>query len=119
MQQPSDEVVKRLSLDTFMTTAPAPAPKLQNTPKAKRIRKTKDAIKQEQINALIAKEHELDAKSKTINIERCFLSELRVANEVWEELRARMIDQLEQMARAAEAKAKRDGRKTILIQDIV
>lgn len=122
MPQLSDEVYRSESLDRFAAEAPMPeiaSSDAQKRPKARRKRRTREEVRQEQINALIAKEHHLDGKSKTVNLERCFVTDLRVSSEVWEEIRARTIDSLEQLARSAETKAKRDGRKTILIQDIV
>jgi len=102
-----------MSLESFETGLPA------ETPKVRRTRRTRDEIGQEQRNALIAKEHELDSTSKTINIGKCFLTDLRVSSEVWEEIRGHLIDWLEQKAGEAQAKAARDGRKTIQIQDVV
>lgn len=122
MPQLSDEALRSASLDCFAVEVETPetaAPEAIEKPKAKRKRRSKEELRQADINALIAREHELDGKSKTLNIERCFLTDLRVSSEVWEELRARTVDSLEQLARSAEGKAQREGRKTILIQDII
>lgn len=123
MQECSDEARRSLSLDQFVTPLeegrPAIEQESEKKVKVKRKRRTKEELGQERRNALIAEEHALDAKSKTVNIGRCFLTDLRVGTEVWEELRARTIDSLELQARIAEGKAKRDGRKTILLQDII
>ena len=86
--------------------------------KPRKPRKTRADLDQDWRNKLIDKEHKLDGKSKTINLERCFLSKLRVSKEVWEEVRGRTIDRLDQEAGAAEARALKAGRSTIMMEDL-
>ena len=87
-------------------------------PKPRKPRKTRADLDLDWRNKQINKEHELDGKSKTINLERCFLTKLRVSKEVWEEVRARTIDQLDQEAAMAEARALKSGRSTIMMEDL-
>lgn len=116
MQETDNETPKSMRLEAF--NAPE-MPEPIARPGTKRARRTRAEVKREKICALIEREHALDGKSKTVNIERCFVTDLRVSNEVWEELRARIVDQLEQKAHLAEISATKDGRKTIKIQDII
>ena len=91
------------------------------TPRVKKTgkpRKTRADLDQDWRNKLIDKEHKLDGKSKTINLDRCFLTKLRVSKEVWEEIRGRTIDLLDQQAAAAEARALKTGRSTIMMEDL-
>jgi len=68
---------------------------------------------------IIEKEHKLDGKSKTINLQRCFLTRLRVSQEVWEEVRARTLESLCKWASEAEERAAKKGKKTIQMEDVI
>ncbi len=68
---------------------------------------------------VIEKEHKLDGKSKTINLQRCFLTKLRVSQEVWEEIRARTLESLCKWATEAEERAAKKGRKTVILEDVI
>lgn len=95
--------------------------KPNNPPKVRKVRKTRKTRadrNQDWRNNLIDKEHKLDGKSKTINLERCFLTKLRVSKEVWEEIRGQTIDRLDQLAQHAEERALRKGKKTIQMEDL-
>lgn len=110
------------TLDNFneeepvVTVVPTVVPVLK---KPRKPRKTRAELNLEWRNELIIKEHKLDGTSKTINLERCFLTKLRVSKEVWEEIRAQTIDLLDLQATRAEERALKGGRATIMLEDII
>jgi len=87
--------------------------------KKSRKRRAKAELEREWRIKNIEKEHKLDGKSQIVNLQRCFLTKLRVSQEAWEEIRARTIEWLEKWSREAEERAGKDGRKTIQIQDLI
>lgn len=102
----------------FGEAPPAPA-SVKAKPKAKAARRNKNEIAREKRVKAIEKEHKLDGKSMTVNLKRAFISDLRVSQDVWEEVRARTIEWLEKWSRQAEEAAKRKGKKTIQMEDII
>lgn len=87
--------------------------------KKTRKRRAKTEIEREWRVKTIEKEHKLDGKSMTINLKRCFITNLRVSQDVWEEVRARTIERLEQWSREAEERAQKKGKKTIQMEDLI
>ena len=82
----------------------------------KKERNTKEEVaRQHRLNII---QEEIDRGGTTINVKRCFLTDLRVSADVYEEVRIRMIHELEVYARRAEGSAKYRGSKTIQIQDV-
>lgn len=91
----------------------------KDSEKKPRKRRAKAELEREWRIKTIEKEHKLDGKSKTINLQRCFLTRLRVSQEVWEEIRARTLESLCKWASEAEERAAKQGRRTIQIQDVI
>lgn len=79
-------------------------------------RMTKDEVARQHRLKII--QNEIDRGGTTINVKRCFLTDLRVSADVYEEVRIRMIHELEVYARRAEGSAKYRGSKTVQIQDV-
>lgn len=95
-------------------------------PKKEHVERVKDQIRKERnTKEEVARQRrlkiiqeEIDRGGTTINVKRCFLTDLRVSADVYEEVRIRMIHELEVYARRAEGSAKYRESKTIQIQDV-
>lgn len=97
---------------------PPPVVPLPPKPKKAKVeRKSKNDVAREK--RVKRTETEVKHGGCMINIKKCFHSELRIAAEVLEEIRTEEIDRLEVRSRLAEESAKKKGRKTILLEDIV
>lgn len=111
-----------VSLDNFLSVKPD-EPQLKSIgaqpEKKPRKRRAKTELDREWRVKNIEKEHKLDGKSKTINLQRSFLTKLRVSQEVWEEVRARTLENLCKWAAEAEERALKKGRKTIILEDCI
>lgn len=107
------------TLDPFLKSekAPSPAP-VPKAPKTRKRRGKAELDREWRIKVLNA-EHKLDSRSKTVNLKRCFLTRLRVSNESWEEIRARVLERTCAWAVEAEKRAEKVGRKTILLEDLI
>jgi hypothetical protein len=64
-------------------------------------------------------EEEINRGGTTVNIKRCFLTDLRVSAEVYEEIRVRIIHDLELAAKRAEEAAIKRGSRTIQLQEVI
>lgn len=82
----------------------------------KKERNTKEEVARQRKLKII--QDEIDRGGTSINVKRCFLTDLRVSADVYEEVRIRMIHELEVYGRRAEGSAKYRGSKTIQIQDV-
>lgn len=82
----------------------------------KKERNTKEEVARQRKLKVI--QDEIDRGGTSINVKRCFLTDLRVSADVYEEVRIRMIHELEVYGRRAEGSAKYRGSKTIQIQDV-
>lgn len=80
-------------------------------------RMTKDEVARQRRLKII--EAEIKRGGMTINLKRCFLTDLRVSSDVYEEVRIRTIHNLEVYARQAEESAKHRGSRTILMTDVI
>jgi histone H3/H4 len=113
------------TLDRFVEFGSQPKPEQKLTaiflakPKPKAKRRSKADRDRDRRIKVVEKEHKLDGKSKTINLKRCFVSNLRVSQEAWEEIRARTIERLAAWAAEAEIRAVKKGKKTIQLEDII